>query len=298
MDEVRSEDRGSIAGMVRPIGAMDPLGGRSRTQPPVYRRTATARRPGAVSYVLDDRRVVAMRPAAVGGSEALRGVVCGDALESRVVFDAWLGAGDCDGRFVRLGDVERTAGSVLAAVEVARTAGVPPAVVLVHENLPSGLMRSRGNGALHVAQTLRDRYGPVDAPPCVLVTARAHPPEIYRFRQAGGAHAIDSGTMPLAARRAVLARAVMGERWNHTPIPRVTFTARDFDLLPFLEADVSVNEIARRLGLTDAQVHDGRRGLYRRLQEADCVDFVLSGHTAALAAAALRAGAIWEPLAT
>jgi DNA-binding NarL/FixJ family response regulator len=230
-------------------------------------------------------------------------IVCGDAFETGATFDAWFAAEPGHPQagsacFERVGDVVRSPATLVAAVDTAMREGTPPAAVLIHENLPDSRARARGDGALQAVRSLKERIGPMAIPPCILVTARLHPPEIYRFRLAGGAHVIDCATQDLAARRAVLAAAIGGERWRHAPCPpRVAFTPRDLDLLPLLAADLSANEIARRLGLSDAQVHDARRALYRRLDDAGAVDFVLSGHTTALAAAALRAGAIWVPLA-
>jgi DNA-binding NarL/FixJ family response regulator len=226
-------------------------------------------------------------------------IVCGDAFESDVTFDAWFSAQTARPdriRFARLGDVARSAATLVAAVTAGRN-GVATAAVLVHENLKGSGAPGRTAGALEAVRTLRDRLGPVAMPPCILITARAHPPEIHRFRLAGGAHAIDCATQTVAARCAVLAAAIRGERWRHAPCPpRVAFTPRDIDLLPLLAADLSAHEIARSLGITSAQVHDARRALYRRLDTAGAVDFVLSGQTTALATAALRAGAIWVPL--
>ena len=44
------------------------------------------------------------------------------------------------------------------------------------------------------------------------------------------------------------------------------------------------------------RVHEWRRALHRRLYDAGCIDWPLTGQTVALAEAAVNAGAVWIPL--
>lgn len=220
------------------------------------------------------------------------------------MFDAWftdslagspLRSAD---RLIRHGDVVRSAAAAVKALgDGASGKTEPPAAILVHEALPGFTSHGRGEGVLALLHALPSLFESQSPPPCILIAGRLHPPEIQRFRLAGGAHVIDWSTQSWGQRRHVLRAAIRGSRWHHTPCPPLLeFTTRDLDLLPCLEADLSPNETARHLGLSDQQVHDSRRALYARLLKAEAVEFVLAGHTTALATAAMHAGAIWVPL--
>jgi hypothetical protein len=208
-------------------------------------------------------------------------------------------------RLRRYGTVRPSVVAAQGILNRAATGGEMPDVVLIDDWLsrPRG-EPSPGRSAVELVRWIGDRFA--EPPKCVLQTSRVFPPEAHAFCEFGGTQVIDKQRQPgWSDRLETVWKAVDGVRWRHAPHPPlIDFAERDYQILPYLDADRSPPEIAAALGLTTDQVHDARRRLYNRLKkyvEANdgskfAKNFDLSHQSRSLADGALRAGAIWVPL--
>ena len=204
------------------------------------------------------------------------------------------------GRLQRYGTVRASVRAAQGALTTAASHSEMPAVVLIDDWLSVGQGRTRP-GAFELLRWIESTFEPSLRPSCVLMTGRFDPLKAHAFCEWGGIQAIDKVADPWQNRTKTIWDAVAGIRWHHTPNPpRLKFTARDLEILPYLMADISsAKDICSGLGLGAEEaekIHESRRALHRRLREAGCIDWPLSGQTVALAEAALEAGAIWVPL--
>jgi len=196
------------------------------------------------------------------------------------------------------GTVAKSVSAAKSRLERAVRDDAVPTVVLIDDYLRTrdGVAR----GAFELLRFVVETFPPDTRPACVLMTAAFTPTAAHAFCQQGGVQAIDKLRQAWDERIAVIWRAAAGSSWRHTVDPRHDiadgFTPRELDILPFLEAGCGVDEIGRRLGISDGAVHSARGKLFKRLVDAGLIDGPLGGRTTQVAAAALKGGAIWSAL--
>lgn len=202
--------------------------------------------------------------------------------------------------FRRLGPIRPTADDALRALSEGRKRRELPDLVLIDNWL--GGHRRAGEASESGLELMRaiDQQFDGAPPPCVLMSGRMTPTLAYAFCNAGGIQAIDTVRDAPAWRDriAIMWDALDGKRWAPTPNPpRVTFTADELALLPYLEGGRGNAEIRLKLDWNEDKLTRVRREIYRRLNLCGLIDVPYnSALTTVLSDAALAGGAVWEPL--
>lgn len=202
--------------------------------------------------------------------------------------------------FQRLGQVRPTIDDALTALDEGWRRNEFPNLVLIDNWL--GGHREAGaasEAGLELMRAITARFGD-RRPRCVLMSGRMSPTLAYAFCRAGGTQAIDAVRDAAAWRDriAIMWKAVDGVAWTPTPSPpRVFFQADELKLLPYLEAGRGNPEIRAELDWNDDKLSRVRRSIHKKLSAEGLIDGKFNAAlTTALADAALKGGAIWEPL--
>jgi hypothetical protein len=259
------------------------------------------------------------------GTDAVRVLVIEDNNDSET-WDHWFdrdferrrGHGD-DRRFLRYGDVCKTAQAGYQKLLEALNDGLMPDLVVIDEMLETGGVYGRLEplGLKKVLRTFRDecRHRGIEPLPtkCILWSQRYTPGLAYAFVLSGGTHAFGRD-LPSARLLDHLWTIHDSNHfiWRHeacTP-PKLELSDDQLAVLPYLEADLATHEIAARMIATgeisrppvEAQdwVNEKRRQIRdkaRKILAAGALPlFQGSGHSSSLAKFAIDHGNIWIPL--
>jgi hypothetical protein len=229
------------------------------------------------------------------------------------------GEGGADGRkFVRYGDVCKTAQAGYQKLLEALNDELMPELVVIDEMLETGGVYSRLEplGLKKVLRPFRDecRKRGVDPLPtkCVLWSQRYTPGLAHAFVRSGGTHAFGRDVPSGKLLDRLWAIHDGDDAWRHddwTP-PKLELSDDQLAVLPYLEADLATHEIAARMlaareiskGPVEAQdwVNEKRRQIRDKankiLTEAGHPLFQGSGHSSSLARFAIEHGNVWIPL--
>jgi hypothetical protein len=222
-------------------------------------------------------------------------------------------------RFVRHGDVCRTAKAGYHKLLEALNENLMPDLVVIDEMLETGGIYSRLEplGLKNVLRPFRDecRSRGLDPLPtkCVLWSQRYTPGLAHAFVASGGTHAFgrDVPSAKLLDHLWEICDA-NDVTWRHAgwSPPRLELKDDQMAVLPYLEADLPTHEIATRMkaageivkGPAEAQdwVNEKRRQIRdkanRILSAAGEPLFQGSGHSTSLARFAIEHGNVWTPL--
>ncbi|MBN9624550.1 MAG: hypothetical protein J0H06_16720 [Actinobacteria bacterium] len=243
------------------------------------------------------------------GGPVHRSVLCVDDTIDGEEFDrqflqhgTFRGGDGIEARLVRQGPVGESLGQARAALLRALNNDSPPSAILIDDYLKAGNGQLRRDGLRLMLEITKEcgRRGH-ERPVCILWTqgeGERDPPSpdpclCHTFRELGGHHVVDK-RLAWPERMAIVRRALAGERWEPRPQPpRPRLTKSIEALLPYLEQDRTVNEIARGLGRLDQRIREQRNELVKRIREELGLDLGGHGRTTALADACKAGGHVW-----
>lgn len=220
--------------------------------------------------------------------------------------------GDEPRRLERFGGVLASGRAARAMLVRSLNEGIVPDIVLI-DHMLRGSREKYEEGGLELMCAIRDEFHRREQPlpACIVCTTRFTPGLAYAYALCGAAHAID-GVVDWPDRVAGIwegyDRCVAGgPGWTHRAKPgfaTLKAAPTSVELLPYLEADVPVPEIAAALGIKQDTVHDRRRALVHAMNEhiphnqlPDGKPVVVNGRSTSLASIASDHGLVWLPLA-
>jgi hypothetical protein len=259
-------------------------------------------------------------------AELVRVLVIEDNNDSET-WDHWFGRdfdrrrehGSGTRRFIRYGDVCKTAQAGYQKLLEALNDRLMPDLVVIDEMLETGGMYSTLEplGLKKVLRPFRDecrRRGMEPLPAkCVLWSQRYSPGLAYAFVASGGTHAFGRDVPSAKLIEHLWTIHDSGQAvWRHddwTP-PRLELSHDQLAVLPYMEADLATHEIATRMvaaseftrGPVEAQdwVNEKRRQIRDKANKILAANgrtlFQGSGHSTSLARFALEHGNVWVPL--